>query len=151
MEAAVGGFAGKKIAVLGLAFKANTDDMREAKSLEVIEALLAGGATVTAFDPIAMENTKPLFPQITYARTAFDAATGADAVCVLTEWNEFKQINLERLKEEMTGCIVCDGRNLYDPAKMERLGFEYVCVGRGNIAATANAAQACAPLDAVVA
>ncbi len=149
MEAAVGGFAGKKIAVLGLAFKANTDDMREAKSLEVIEALLQGGATVTVFDPIAMENTKTFYPNLVYSRTAFDAATGADAVAVLTEWNEFKQINLERLKEVMSGNLVCDGRNLYDPAKMERLGFQYVCVGRGNVTATAEAAQALALLDAV--
>jgi UDPglucose 6-dehydrogenase len=141
MEAALGGFEGKKIAVLGLAFKANTDDMREAKSLEVIEALLAGGATVTTFDPIAMENTKSFYPNITYSRTAFDAASGADAVAVLTEWNEFKQINLERLKEVMNGNLVFDGRNLYDPAKMERLGFQYVCVGRGNVSATAEAAQ----------
>ncbi len=149
MEAAVGGFAGKKIAVLGLAFKANTDDMREAKSLEVIEALLQGGATVTAFDPIAMENTKSFYPNLTYSRTAFDAATGADAVAVLTEWNEFKQLNLERLKEVMGGNLVCDGRNLYDPAKMARLGFQYVCVGRGNVSATAEAAQALASLDAL--
>lgn len=149
MEASLGGFEGKKIAVLGLAFKANTDDMREAKSLEVIQALLDGGATVTAFDPIAMENTKSFFPNLTYSRTAFDAATGADAVAVLTEWNEFKQINLERLKEVMSGNLVFDGRNLYDPAKMARLGFQYVCVGRGNVSATAEAAQALASLDAV--
>ena len=148
MEAALGGFEGKKIAVLGLAFKANTDDMRDAKSLEVIEALLAGGAHVTAFDPIAMENTKRFFPHLSYTRTAFDAATGADAVAVLTEWNEFKQINLERLKEVMHGRLVCDGRNLYDPAKMERLGFDYVCVGRGHVAATADAAKALSILDA---
>ena len=149
MESTLGGFAGKKVAVLGLAFKANTDDMREAKSLEVIEALLAGGAIVTTFDPIAMENTKKYYPELSYCRTAFDAAAGADAVAVLTEWNEFKQINLERLKEVMTGAIVCDGRNLYDPAKMARLGFEYVCVGRGNVAATANAATALAHHDAL--
>lgn len=130
IERVLGGFEGKKVAVLGLAFKANTDDMRDAKSLDVIQALLAGGATVTAYDPIAMENTKRIFPQITYAKNAFDAADKADAVVVVTEWNEFKQINLEKLKQTMKGDHVFDGRNLYDPAKMKRLGFKYVCVGR---------------------
>ena len=130
IEDTLGGFDGKKVTVLGLAFKANTDDMRDAKSLDVIAALLAGGATVTAYDPIAMENTKKIFPQIGYAKNAFDAAEKADAVVVVTEWNEFKQINLEKLKGTMKGAWVFDGRNLYDPAKMHRLGFKYVCVGR---------------------
>jgi UDPglucose 6-dehydrogenase len=130
IERVLKGFEGKKVAVLGLAFKANTDDMRDAKSLDVIQALLAGGASVTAYDPIAMENTKKIFPQIHYAKNAFDAADGADAVVVVTEWNEFKQINLEKLKQTMKGDLVFDGRNLYDPAKMKRLGFQYVCVGR---------------------
>lgn len=130
IESTLGGFQGKKVAVLGLAFKANTDDMRDAKSLDVIQALLSGGASVTAYDPIAMENTKRIFPQIGYAKNAFDAAQDADAVVVVTEWNEFKQINLEKLRETMKGTHVFDGRNLYDPAKMKRLGFKYVCVGR---------------------
>jgi UDPglucose 6-dehydrogenase len=132
IEAALGTFAGKKVAVLGLAFKANTDDMRDAKSLDVITALLAGGSEVTVYDPIAMENTKRIFPQIGYAKSAYEAAEGADAVVVVTEWNEFKQINLDRLKETMKGNIVLDGRNLYDPTKMKRLGFDYVCVGRSS-------------------
>lgn len=131
IEAAMGGFEGKKVAVLGLAFKANTDDMRDAKSLDVIAALLAGGATVTAFDPIAMENCKRIFPQITYSKNAFEAADAADAVVVVTEWNEFKQINLEKLRDTMKGRFVFDGRNLYDPEKMRRLGFVYHGVGRG--------------------
>jgi UDPglucose 6-dehydrogenase len=138
MERALGGFAGKKIAVLGLSFKANTDDIRDAKSLDVIAALLAGGATVTAYDPIAIENTRRVFPQIGYAKNAFEAAQGAHAVVVVTEWNEFKQINLERLKNTMAGNLVFDGRNLYDPAKMRRLGFEYVCVGRGGAPCAAS-------------
>jgi len=133
MEKALGNFDGKKVAVLGLAFKAITDDMRDAKSLDVIAALLAGGASVVAYDPIAMENTKRIFPQVTYAKNAFEAAEGADAVVVVTEWNEFKQINLEKLRDTMKGTFVFDGRNLYDPAKMKRLGFHYVCVGRGAV------------------
>jgi UDPglucose 6-dehydrogenase len=135
MEQAMGGFAGKKVAVLGLAFKANTDDMRDAKSLDVIGALLGGGATVTAYDPIAMESAKRHLPQdakLSYAKNAWDAASDADAVVVVTEWNEFKQINLEKLKATMAGSLVFDGRNLYDPAKMKRLGFNYYGVGRGN-------------------
>ena len=81
---------------------------------------------------LPMENTKRIFPQITYAKNAFEAAEGADAVVVVTEWNEFKQINLEKLKATMAGTHVFDGRNLYDPVKMKRLGFEYVCVGRSS-------------------
>jgi UDPglucose 6-dehydrogenase len=134
MEKALKGFEGKKVAVLGLAFKANTDDMRDAKSLDVMAAVLAGGGAVVAYDPIAMENTKRIFPQVTYAKNAFEAAEGVDAVVVVTEWNEFKQINLEKLKATMKGTFVFDGRNLYDPAKMKRLGFHYVCVGRGTFA-----------------
>jgi UDPglucose 6-dehydrogenase len=132
MEKALGGFNGKKVAVLGLAFKANTDDMRDAKSLDVIKALTEGGATVVAYDPIAIENAKKYFPNITYAKNAFEAAEGADGVVVVTEWNEFKQINLDKLRATMSGNILCDGRNIYDPAKVTRSGFNYVGIGRGS-------------------
>ena len=130
IETEIGGFKGKKIALLGLAFKANTDDMRDAKSLDVIAAVLADGGEVVAFDPIAMDNCKRIFPQITYAKSSFEAAEGADAVVVVTEWNEFKQINLEKLKAAMKGQYVFDGRNLYDPDKMRRAGFVYHGIGR---------------------
>ena len=133
IETALGGFSGKKIALLGLAFKANTDDMRDAKSLDVIAAVLAGGGEIVAFDPIAMENCKKIFPQITYAKSAFEAAEGADATVVVTEWNEFKQINLEKLKAAMKGSFVFDGRNLYDPEQMRRAGFIYQGIGRGTV------------------
>lgn len=132
----IGGFEGKKIAVLGLAFKANTDDMRDAKSLDVISAVLADSGEVIAYDPIAMENCKRIYPQITYARNAYEAAEGADAVVVVTEWNEFKQINLEKLKGAMKGTHVFDGRNLYKPDKMKRAGFDYTGVGRGGKSAS---------------
>lgn len=131
MEKALGGFAGKKVGVWGLAFKANTDDMRDAKSLEVIAALLAGGAEVSAYDPISMENTKKIFPQIVYSKNAFDAAKDVDAVVVVTEWNEFKQVNLEKLAGTMSGRWLFDGRNIYDPEKVRRVGLEYLGVGRG--------------------
>ena len=131
MSAELGGFAGKTVAVWGLAFKANTDDMRDAKSLDVIRALVDGGATVHAYDPIAADNCRKVIPDIRYCRSAFEAAEGADALVVVTEWNEFKQINLEKLLGTMKGSVVFDGRNLYDPEKMRRTGFQYHAVGRG--------------------
>ena len=127
----MGGVEGRKIAVLGLAFKANTDDMRDAKSIDVILGLQAQGATVSAFDPIAAENCKRYLPDLHYARSAFEAVEGADAVVVVTEWNEFKQINLDKLKATMNGDWLFDGRNLYDPEKVKRTGFQYVGIGRG--------------------
>jgi UDPglucose 6-dehydrogenase len=130
MQDALGGFEGKTVAVWGLAFKANTDDMRDAKSLDVIRALVDGGATVRAYDPIATDNCRRMIPDIRYCRSAFEAAEGADALAVVTEWNEFKQINLEKLLSTMAGSTVFDGRNLYDPEKMRRLGFQYFAVGR---------------------
>lgn len=129
----MGGVEGKKIAVLGLAFKANTDDMRDAKSIDVILALQALGAIVSVFDPIAAENCKRSFPNFDYAKSAFDAAKGADAVVIVTEWNEFKQINLEKLKDTMDGDWLFDGRNVYDPEKVRRFGFKYAGVGRGKL------------------
>jgi UDPglucose 6-dehydrogenase len=130
MEDAVGGFNGKTVAVLGLAFKPNTDDLREAKSLEIITRLLSSGARVRAYDPIAMNKARHIFPQIYYGENAYDAAEGADGLMVVTEWNEFKQLNLERLKEAMRGDVLFDGRNIYDPPRMKRLGFRYQGIGR---------------------
>jgi UDPglucose 6-dehydrogenase len=131
-EAASGSLAGKAVGVLGLAFKPNTDDIRDAKSLEIIARLLAEGASVTTYDPIAMENTRRIFPQIEYACNAYEAAEGADLLVIVTEWNEFKQLNMERVRALMRVPLLFDGRNLYDPAKMRRLGFRYYGIGRGN-------------------
>ncbi len=133
IEAALGGFSGRTVAVLGLAFKANTDDMRDAKSIDVMRALSSGGARVRAYDPIAADNCRRILPDIEYCRSAFEAAESADAVVVVTEWNEFKQINLEKLRDTMSGRLIFDGRNLYDPEKMRRLGFEYHGVGRSTV------------------
>lgn len=130
MADAVGDLSGKSVAVLGLAFKPNTDDMRDAKSIEVIGRLLALGASVRAYDPIAMDNCREIFPQITYCRTAYEAAEGTDALVLVTEWNEFKFLALEKIRDSMRSPVVFDGRNLYDPERMGRLGFEYHCVGR---------------------
>ncbi len=122
---------GRVIGVLGLAFKANTDDMREAKSVEVISRLAQMGATVRAYDPVATENARRMLPaSVVYCDSPYEAATGADAVALITEWNEFKFLNLERLCSVMRRALVFDGRNLWEPERMRRLGFEYHSVGR---------------------
>lgn len=131
MRAALGGsFAGKSVGVLGLAFKPNTDDMRDAKSLEIIAHLLAEGASVRAYDPIAIDNTRAIFPQICYVNNAYEAAEEVDALVVVTEWNEFKLLNMERIKNTMKTPLLFDGRNIYDPLKLRRMGFEYHGIGR---------------------
>jgi len=120
-----------RVAVLGLAFKPNTDDMREAKSLDVVHQLVAGGATVRAYDPVAVDNARPLLPEsVVYAASPYEAAQDADAVVLITEWNEFKYLNLERLRGVLRRRIIFDGRNIWEPERMRRLGFEYYSIGR---------------------
>jgi UDPglucose 6-dehydrogenase len=122
---------GRSIAVLGLAFKPNTDDMREAKSVEVIERLLKMGATVRVYDPVAMPAARRLLPtRVIFCESPYEAATGADAVALVTEWNEFKFLNLDRLRTVMRRPVVFDGRNIWEPERMRRLGFEYHSIGR---------------------
>jgi UDPglucose 6-dehydrogenase len=119
------------VAVLGLAFKPNTDDMREAKSAEVINLLLAAGATVRAYDPVAVDNARAILSAaVQYRDSPYEAAAGADAVVLVTEWNEFKLINPERLRSVMRRPLIFDGRNLWEPERMRRLGFEYHSIGR---------------------
>jgi UDPglucose 6-dehydrogenase len=119
------------ISVLGLAFKPKTDDMREAKSVEVVTRLLAAGAKVRAYDPAAMANAQRMLPpSVDYCQSSYEAAEGADAVVIVTEWNEFKLLNLERLRQVMRRPLVFDGRNIYEPERMRRLGFEYHSIGR---------------------
>ena len=131
MRKAMGGLEDKTIAVLGLAFKPNTDDMREAKSLEVVRLLHAAGVEVRAYDPVAMDNAKPLMPEgVTFCESAYEAAAGADGVALLTEWNEFKYLNLDRLRGLLRHRLIFDARNLYEPERMRRLGFEYYSIGR---------------------
>jgi UDPglucose 6-dehydrogenase len=121
----------KTVAVLGLAFKPNTDDMRDAKSVEVIRLLHAAGARIRAYDPVAMDNARPLVPgDVAFSHSAYEAADGADAVALVTEWNEFKYLNLERLRRLLRRPLIFDGRNLYEPERMRRLGFEYYSIGR---------------------
>jgi UDPglucose 6-dehydrogenase len=122
---------GRVIAVLGLAFKPNTDDMREAKSLDVVTGLLQRGARVRAYDPVAADNARKMLPAgVAYCESPYEAATGADAVALVTEWNEFKFLNLERLRSALRRPLIFDGRNLWEPERMRRLGFEYYSVGR---------------------
>src|SRR5213594_1811747 len=121
----------RRIAILGLAFKPNTDDMREARSVEVISRLVELGATVSAYDPVAMTNARKVLPTLVeYADSPYAAAAGADGVALITEWNEFKFLNLERLRTAMRRPVVFDGRNLWEAERMRRLGFDYYSVGR---------------------
>lgn len=126
-----GDLTGKKIAIFGLSFKPNTDDMREAPSIDIIQELQKRGAAIVAYDPEAIEQAKPLLPKnVLYASSAYGAAYGADAVAVITEWNEFRQIDLVRLAKELKGRVLFDGRNIYDPQSVKDLGFTYYGVGR---------------------
>jgi UDPglucose 6-dehydrogenase len=131
IEQALAPLKTRRIAILGLAFKPNTDDMREAKSVEVISRLVELGATVCAYDPVAMTNARKILPTVVeYVDSPYAAATGADGVALITEWNEFKFLNLERLRTVMRRPIVFDGRNIWEADRMRRLGFEYYSIGR---------------------
>ncbi len=123
--------AGRTFAVLGLSFKPNTDDMREAKSIEIIEKLTAEKAVVRVFDPVAMPAAKKLLNSVTFCSSAYEACSSADAMVLVTEWREFKQLNLEKIKNSMKTGVIFDGRNIYDPSRKEKMGFEYYSVGRG--------------------
>jgi UDPglucose 6-dehydrogenase len=126
----LGPLEGKQIAALGLSFKPNTDDLREAVAVDVIRLLLDNGARVRAYDPAAMEHARTLLPQVKFAENAYAAAEGAHCLVVFTEWNEFKEMDLERVKAGMRSHIIVDGRNIYDPGKVKALGFTYRGVGR---------------------
>ena len=121
---------GKQIGLLGLAFKPNTDDIRFAPSIELITRLLAEGAHLRAYDPQAMEKARGVFPQVSYAGDAYEAAEGAEALLIVTEWEEFRALDWARIRDSMARPLVLDGRNLLDPAGMRRLRFEYFSMGR---------------------
>ena len=125
--------SGKHFAIWGLAFKANTDDMREATSREVIKDLLVAGATITAYDPVAMPEAKHCFPGqvgLRYADNQTAALEGADALIIVTEWKEFRSPDFDTLKAKLKAPIIFDGRNMYDPHAVRGLGFEYLAIGR---------------------
>ena len=130
IEACGGSLAGKTVAVLGLTFKPNTDDMRDSPSLEIVPVLQAAGARVRAFDPVGVEEAKKLLDGIEWSENAYDAATGADAVAIITEWNEFRALNFTRLMKLMKSPVLVDFRNIYNPDEMAEAGFRYTCVGR---------------------
>jgi UDPglucose 6-dehydrogenase len=131
INAAAGSVRGKTVAVLGLTFKPETDDMRDSPSLPIIWRLVQDGARVQAYDPEGMEQARPLLPQeVAYCTKALDALAGADILAVITEWNEFRALAPERLAAVMRGRIIVDLRNIYDPAAMRAAGFEYQCIGR---------------------
>jgi UDPglucose 6-dehydrogenase len=129
IEQRLGGLEGKTIAVMGLAFKPNTDDIRDAKSLIILEQVLEKGANVRAFDPIATEHVRKLFPQVTYVDNVYQVTEGADVAILVTEWNEFKQLDLARLGAPMKQKILFDGRRIYTKSNLERAGFEYHTIG----------------------
>jgi len=126
----LGELKGKTVAVWGLSFKPNTDDIRESPAISVIQLLAAAGARVAAYDPVAMDATREVLPEITYATDPYAAAEGADALAVVTDWNEFKEPNFEQLARGMRRKLIFDGRNIYDPVKVRAAGFEYVGIGR---------------------
>ena len=134
----------KKVGILGLAFKPNTDDMREAKSVEVIHALVKNGLrNVTVYDPIAMEKAKstaepPLPDFVHYAENAYECAKDADALIIMTEWNEFKLLNMEKVHALMHNAVIFDGRNIHKPERMERMGFDYYSIGRPDVVRSSN-------------
>ena len=131
IAAACGGdIAGKTIAVLGLTFKPNTDDMRDSPSLAIVPALQQAGATVRAYDPEGMHEAKKMMEDITYCTDAYDAVSGADAVVILTEWNQFRNLDLARMKKLLKAPVMVDLRNVYNPADMKAAGFNYSCIGR---------------------
>lgn len=129
--AAMGGtVSGKTIGILGLAFKQNTDDMRDAPSLDIVPALIAAGATIRAYDPEAMEEASKLLEGVTYSENAYDAVKGADAMVILTEWDQFRALDMDRIKDALGDNVVVDLRNIYSPDDMRKRGFSYTSIGR---------------------
>ncbi|MGD9141661.1 MAG: UDP-glucose/GDP-mannose dehydrogenase family protein [bacterium] len=125
-----GDVKGKTIALMGVAFKPDTDDMREAPAIDIARELMDRGAAIRAYDPVAMEFAKPLMPGVKFCKDVFEAATGADIVVFVTEWNEFMDLDFEKMKSLMENHTVVDCRNIYEPERMAELGFRYFSVGR---------------------
>jgi UDPglucose 6-dehydrogenase len=130
IDRAFGGLAGKEVAVLGLSFKPDTDDTRESPALTIVRRLLERGARVRAFDPVAMANFECEVPEVVTCDSSYQAADGADGVVILTEWNQFRALELERLRKGLRRPLLVDLRNIYEPEKMVAAGFHYVSVGR---------------------
>ena len=134
VQRAVGGdLKGKKVAVLGLAFKPNTDDMRDAPSIPLVNALVERGAEVSAFDPVAREQAEKVFSGIEFASDAYAAANGADVLVIVTEWDEFRALDLDKVAESLRGKVLVDLRNVYDPAEVAEAGLAHFGIGRGSV------------------
>ena len=132
MEKMLGGLKGKTIGLLGLAFKPNTDDMRDAPATDIAQGLLAGGASVRGYDPISMDVAREVLPAVELMDDPYSMAKDCDALMVVTEWNEFKNLDLERIRSLLKQPVILDGRNIYNPEHMHALGFTYQGIGRGN-------------------
>jgi len=130
LEACGGSVAGKTIALLGLAFKPNTDDMRDAPSIDIVAALEEAGARITAYDPESMAQARPLMEKVTFCRDPYECVEGADALVIVTEWDAFRALDMKRVKAALAAPVVVDLRNIYRPEEMRRLGFTYASVGR---------------------
>ncbi len=126
-----GDLTGRKVGILGLAFKPNTDDMRDAPALEVMSLIEAAGGKVQAYDPVAMSVARQIRPELELAANPYECGAGCDAVVLMTEWNEFKQLDLRRLKNLMKSPVMVDARNVYEPDQMADMGFSYRGIGRG--------------------
>ena len=130
IEKLVGDLSGKRIGMLGLSFKPETDDMRESPAIDIVNSLVAKGSIVKAFDPVAMEEAKHCLPNIEYAEDEYDAIRDADVLVIVTEWNQFRALDMDRVKSLLKSPKIADLRNIYEPEDMRELGFEYVGVGR---------------------
>lgn len=131
-EEMVGGsLKGKTVGLLGLAFKPNTDDMRDAPSIDIANELIESGARVRGYDPVSMDVARPILPAVEFFNDPYELAKGCDALIVVTEWNEFKQLDLEKVKGLLKSPVIFDGRNIYDPNHMKAMGFTYRAIGRG--------------------
>ncbi|HLF72958.1 MAG TPA: UDP-glucose/GDP-mannose dehydrogenase family protein [Anaerolineales bacterium] len=126
-----GSLKGKRIGLLGLAFKPNTDDMRDAPSIDISNSLIAMGAQVRGYDPVSRKAAAPLMPAVEICDDVYEMADGCDALVVVTEWNEFKQLDLEKIRDLLKTPVIYDGRNIYDPGLMKEMGFAYRAIGRG--------------------
>jgi UDPglucose 6-dehydrogenase len=140
IQAMGGDVRGKTVAILGLTFKPNTDDMRDAPSLAIVQSLEDAGAHVRAFDPEGMDAARPLLPNLHYAKDAYDAAEMADGLVLITEWSAFRSLDLERLRKAMVGTTFVDLRNVYRRKEVESAGFSYASVGRPQQVDSSNSA-----------
>ena len=130
LEHMLGGLKGKTVGLFGLAFKPNTDDMREAPSIDIVQHLADAGARIRGYDPVAMDVARPILPTVEMFKDPYEMATGCDGIMIITEWNEFKQLDLDQLKAALKAPVLFDGRNIYDPVLMKEKGFAYQSIGR---------------------